>query len=54
MHRNRIHSLPLPVQREGREELQEEGTDGLLQNPEQWDPLEVQQSNVHGMPKEAG
>ncbi len=25
-HRNRIHSLPMPLQRKGREELQEEGT----------------------------
>ncbi len=48
IHRNRIHSLPLPVQRKGREELQEEGTEGLMYNLERWDPLEVQQANVHG------
>jgi hypothetical protein len=30
IHRNRIYSLPLPVQRKGREELQEEGIDGLI------------------------
>jgi hypothetical protein len=42
MHRNRIHSLPLPVQSEAREELQEEGTNGLVHNHEWWDPLEVQ------------
>jgi hypothetical protein len=29
------------VQRKGREELQEEGTDGLIYNLERWDPLEV-------------
>jgi hypothetical protein len=48
IHRNRIHSLPLPVQRKSREELQEEGTHGLIYNLERWDPLEVQQANVHG------
>ncbi len=48
IHRNRIHSLPLPVQRKGREELHEEGTDRLIYNLERWDPLEVQQANVHG------
>jgi hypothetical protein len=48
MDRKRIHNLPLPMQRGGREELQEEGRDRLIHNPEQWDPLEVQQANVHG------
>jgi hypothetical protein len=36
------------VQRKGKEELQEEGTNGLLYNHEQWDPLEVKQANVLG------